>query len=173
MVTTSEDAVEDAVTGAAETGAADRPARPARPPVLRGQGPAVAVVAAGGAIGAVARYAAGLGWETGSTAFPWTTLLINVVGCAVIGVFLVAITEGRPAHPLLRPFFGTGVLGGFTTFSTYAVDVRRLLEAGRLGPGLAYLGLTLAAAMGAVWTAAVLTRRLIHRPAGSVRGGAR
>lgn len=156
-VTTSENALDDTVTAAP----------PPRPPVLRGQGPAVAVVAAGGAIGALARYAAGLGWETGPSAFPWTTLLINVVGCAVIGVFLVVITEGRPAHPLLRPFFGTGVLGGFTTFSTYVVDVRRLLEAGRLGPGLAYLGLTLLGALGAVWAAAVLTRRLIHR------GGAR
>ncbi|MFJ9460589.1 fluoride efflux transporter CrcB [Kitasatospora sp. NPDC101447] len=140
-----------------------------RPPVLRGQGPAVTVVAVGGAIGAVARYAAGLGWETGPTAFPWTTLLVNVVGCAVIGVFLVVITEGRQAHPLVRPFFGTGVLGGFTTFSTYAVDIRRLLEAGRLGPGLAYLGLTLLGALVAVWAAAGLTRRLIHR---AVRRGA-
>ncbi|MEU4117538.1 fluoride efflux transporter CrcB [Kitasatospora sp. NPDC028055] len=157
-MTTSEDAVDDP--------AAATPALP-RPSVLRGQGPAVAVVAAGGAIGALARYAAGLGWGTGPSAFPWTTLLVNVVGCAVIGVFLVVVTEGRPAHPLLRPFFGTGVLGGFTTFSTYAVDVRRLLEAGRLGPGLAYLGLTLGGALGAVWAAAVLTRRVIHR------GGAR
>lgn len=140
-----------------------------RPPVLRGQGPAVAVIALGGAIGAVARYAAGLAWTDGPSAFPWTTLLINVVGCAVIGVFLVAITEGRPAHPLLRPFFGTGVLGGFTTFSTYAVDIRRLIGADRLGPGLAYLGLTPAGALLAVWTAAVVTRRLIHR--GAREGG--
>ncbi|MBD0693881.1 fluoride efflux transporter CrcB [Streptomyces sp. CBMA123] len=162
-MTTSEDALDDTAESPARAAAAV----PGRPPVLRGQGPAVAVVAVGGAIGAVTRYAAGLGWETGPSAFPWTTLLINVAGCAVIGVFLVAITEGRPAHPLLRPFFGTGVLGGFTTFSTYAVDVRRLLEAGRLGPGLVYLGLTLVAALGAVWAAATLTRRLIHR------GGAR
>ncbi|MFJ9611922.1 fluoride efflux transporter CrcB [Kitasatospora sp. NPDC101176] len=138
-----------------------------RPPALRGQGPAVAVVAAGGAIGALARYAAGLLRPDGPTAFPWTTLLVNVVGCAVIGVFLVTVTEGRPVHPLLRPFFGTGVLGGFTTFSTYAVDVRRLLEAGRLGLGLTYLGLTLVAALGAVWAAAGVTRRLIRR--GGVR----
>ncbi|HJD84782.1 fluoride efflux transporter CrcB [Kitasatospora aureofaciens] len=155
-MTTSEDTVES--TPAPVGG---------RPSVLRGQGPAVAVVAVGGAIGAVARYAAGLGWQTGPSAFPWTTLLINVFGCAVIGVFLVAVTEGRPAHPLLRPFFGTGVLGGFTTFSTYSVDIRRLLEAGRPGPGLAYLGLTLVGALGAVWAAAALTRRVIHR------GGAR
>ncbi|MBV6700564.1 fluoride efflux transporter CrcB [Kitasatospora aureofaciens] len=149
--------------GGAAQGLGGAPA--GRPPVLRGQGRAVAVVAAGGAIGAVARYGAGLAWAGGPTAFPWTTLLINVVGCAVIGVFLVAITEGRPAHPLLRPFFGTGVLGGFTTFSTYAVDIRRLLEEERLGLGLAYLGLTLLGALGAVWAAAGVTRRLIHRGA--------
>ncbi|MFH8385349.1 fluoride efflux transporter CrcB [Kitasatospora sp. NPDC018058] len=168
---TSEDALDDTAEGPARTGPPAAAAVRRRPPVLRGQGPAVAVVAVGGAIGALARYAAGLGWVTGPTAFPWTTLLINVVGCAVIGVFLVVITEGRPAHPLLRPFFGTGVLGGFTTFSTYSVDIRRLLEAGRLGPGLAYLGLTLLLALGAVWAAAVLTRRLIRRPVRA--GGAR
>ncbi|MFF2143478.1 fluoride efflux transporter CrcB [Kitasatospora sp. NPDC058190] len=170
-MTTSEDALDDTAEGPVRTGSPASAAVRSRPPVLRGQGSAVAVVAVGGAIGAVARYAAGLGWETGPTAFPWTTLLINVVGCAVIGVFLVAITEGRPAHPLLRPFFGTGVLGGFTTFSTYSVDIRRLLEAGRPGPGLAYLGLTLLGALGAVWAAAVLTRRLIRRPVRD--GGAR
>ncbi|WP_432277460.1 fluoride efflux transporter CrcB [Kitasatospora brasiliensis] len=167
-MTTSEGALDDAADQAVARSRGER-RRDARPPVLRGQGPAVAVVAAGGAIGAVARYAAGLGWRTGTTAFPWTTLLVNVVGCAVIGVFLVVLTEGRRAHPLVRPFFGTGVLGGFTTFSTYAVDIRRLLEAGRPGPAVGYLGLTLLGALFAVWAAAGLTRRLIHR---AVRRGA-
>ncbi|WP_413229777.1 fluoride efflux transporter CrcB [Kitasatospora purpeofusca] len=152
---TSEDLVADA--------AAPGPAARRRPPVLRGQGPAVAVVAAGGALGAVARYGAGLLWPTGPSAFPWTTLLVNVVGCAVIGVFLVVITEGRPAHPLLRPFFGTGVLGGFTTFSTYTADFRRLVAEGRPGPAAAYLALTLLAALAAVWAAAALTRGLLRR----------
>ncbi|MGW6913281.1 fluoride efflux transporter CrcB [Kitasatospora sp. NPDC054939] len=142
---------------------------PARPPVLRGQGRAVAAVAAGGAIGASARYGAGLLWPDGPTAFPWTTFGVNVLGCALIGVLLVAVTEGRPAHPLLRPFLGTGVLGGFTTFSTYAVDVRRLVEAGRPGPGALYLVATLVAAMAAVWAAAGLTRRLIRRGGGAQR----
>ncbi|MFD7586711.1 fluoride efflux transporter CrcB [Kitasatospora sp. NPDC059811] len=158
------------VDGPARTRPADEGAvARRRPPVWRGQGPAVVVIAVGGAIGSVARYGAGLAWANGPAAFPWTTLLINVVGCAVIGVFLVVITEGRPAHPLLRPFFGTGVLGGFTTFSTYAVDIRRLVEEGRLGLGLAYLGLTLLGALGAVWVAAGLTRRLIARGGGGVR----
>ena len=146
-----------------------------RPPVLRGQGPVVGVVALGGAFGASARYGAGLLWpSSGPGQFPWTTLLVNVTGCALIGVLLVAVTEGRPVHPLVRPFLGTGVLGGFTTFSTYAVDVHRLLVAGRPGPGPAYLVLTLLAAMTAVWAGAGSTRRLIGRPAaGRVRSSRR
>ncbi|MFJ9951379.1 fluoride efflux transporter CrcB [Kitasatospora sp. NPDC091207] len=165
---TSEDAVDDAVDAGGAGGAlrtAPAPVPPRRAPVLSGQGPAVAVVALGGAVGASARYGAGLLWPTGPGGFPWTTLTVNGAGCAVIGIFLVVITEGRPAHPLLRPFFGTGVLGGFTTFSTYAVDVRQLLAQGRPGAGAAYLGLTLVVALTAVWAAAGVTRRLVRRGA--------
>ncbi len=122
----------------------------------------MAAVSAGGAIGACARYGAGLVWPVGAAAFPWTTLLVNVVGCAVIGVFMVTIGEtGRP-HPLLRPFFGTGVLGGFTTFSSYALDVRRLMTGGHPGTGTVYLLATVAGALAAVWIAAAGTRRLLR-----------
>jgi fluoride exporter len=124
-----------------------------------GQGPVLAVVAVGGAIGASARYGAGLLWPAAPGTFPWTTLLVNASGCAVIGVFMVVITDVRSAHRLVRPFFGTGVLGGFTTFSTYAVDVQRLSDGGRPGTALAYLVLTLVTALSAVWAAAAATRR--------------
>lgn len=122
---------------------------------------AVAVVALGGATGASARYGAALLWPTPTGGFPWTTLVVNVVGCAVIGVFMVVISEAWTAHRLVRPFFGTGVLGGFTTFSTYAVDIERLVAGGRARTGLAYLGLTLLAALAAVWSAVWLTRRAL------------
>jgi len=125
-----------------------------------GQGPVLAVISLGGAVGACARYGAGLLWPTPAGGFPWTTFWINIIGCAVIGGFLVFITEVRPAHRLVRPFFGTGVLGGFTTFSTYAVDTERLVSGGHAGTGLAYLVATLAAAMAAVWIAATATRRV-------------
>ncbi|MEV0577445.1 fluoride efflux transporter CrcB [Streptomyces sp. NBC_01463] len=121
----------------------------------------VAVVALGGATGACARYGASLLWPTATGGFPWTTLVVNVVGCAVIGVFMVVISEAWSAHRLVRPFFGTGVLGGFTTFSTYAVDIERLVDGGRARTGLAYLGLTLLAALAAVWSAVWLTRRAL------------
>jgi fluoride exporter len=139
---------------------------------LAERGPVVTVVAAGGALGAMARYGAGLLWPAAPRAFPWATLGINVAGCAVIGVFLVVVTEVRDTHRLVRPFFGTGVLGGFTTFSTYAVDVQRLVDAGRAGAGLAYLAVTPLAALAAVWAAASATRRVLlpaaarPRPAG-------
>ncbi|MFJ8002231.1 fluoride efflux transporter FluC [Streptomyces sp. NPDC096310] len=123
--------------------------------------PAVAVVALGGAIGASARYGAALLWPTAPGTFPWTTLTVNAVGCAVIGVFMVVITELWAAHPLVRPFFGTGVLGGFTTFSTYAVDIQRLVADGRAGLGMALLGLTPLAAFAAVWSAVWATRRVL------------
>lgn len=129
--------------------------------LMRGQGPVVAVVAVGGAIGAVARYGASLVWPTEAGHFPTTTLVVNAAGCAVIGVFMVVLAEAWPAHRLVRPFFGTGVLGGFTTFSTYAVDIRRLIGDGRPGTGLAYLLATAAAALLAVWAAAALTRRTL------------
>ncbi|MEU9617602.1 MULTISPECIES: fluoride efflux transporter CrcB [unclassified Streptomyces] len=125
------------------------------------QGPVVAVIALGGALGACARYGAALIWPTAPGGFPWTTLVVNVVGCAVIGVFMVVISEVWAAHRLVRPFFGTGVLGGFTTFSTYAVDIQRLVEGDRARTGLAYLGLTLCAALAAVWSAVWATRRVL------------
>ena len=127
----------------------------------QGQGPVVCVVAVGGAIGATARYGASLLWPTPAGAFPWTTLLVNVVGCALIGVLLALIGEVWAAHRLVRPFIGTGVLGGFTTFSTYAVDFRRLVVDGHTATGAAYLVATLLAAMAAVWGAVVGTRRVV------------
>ncbi|MFF5389879.1 fluoride efflux transporter CrcB [Streptomyces sp. NPDC013012] len=126
----------------------------------------VAVVAAGGSLGALARFGASLLWPTPTAAFPWTTLTVNAAGCLAIGVLLVAVTEAFTAHPLLRPFFGTGFLGGFTTFSTYCVDVERLVDAGRAGTALTYLVATVAAATAAVAAGAFGTRRLLsHRSA--------
>ncbi|WP_420711424.1 fluoride efflux transporter CrcB [Streptomyces sp. NRRL F-3307] len=121
----------------------------------------LAVIAVGGALGACARYEAALLWPTGKAAFPWTTLGVNAVGCFIIGVFLVTIVEAITAHPLLRPFFGTGVLGGFTTFSTYCADIERLVRADRAGVALAYLAATVVIALAATKIGMVATRRIL------------
>ncbi|MFS4107916.1 fluoride efflux transporter CrcB [Streptomyces sp. PD-S100-1] len=128
----------------------------------RGQWPVIAAVAVGGAVGACARYGAALLWPTATGAFPWSTFWVNVIGCGVIGVFMVIITDVWAAHRLVRPFFGTGVLGGFTTFSTYAVDIQRLVDGGHARTGLLYLAATMLAALAAVWATANITRRVIE-----------
>ncbi|MFI8219321.1 fluoride efflux transporter CrcB [Streptomyces sp. NPDC085932] len=138
----------------------------------RRQAEILAAVVAGGVLGACARYGATLLWPTVPGAFPWTTFWINVSGSAAMGVLMVLITERTTAHPLVRPFLGTGVLGGYTTFSTYAVDARALFGDGRAGTALLYLAATLAAALFAVWAGAGLTRLLALPRAARTEGEA-
>lgn len=116
-------------------------------------------VALGGGLGAAGRYGATLLWPTEPGGFPWTILAVNTVGCALLGVLMAAVTEVASApHPLLRPFLGTGVLGGFTTFSAYAVGVERQADAGRAWQAAGYLALTVVAALAAVWLATAAAR---------------
>lgn len=123
--------------------------------------PVLAVIAAGGAIGAVGRYLIGTRWPTPPGSFPLSTLMINVAGCALIGVLMVLITDVWHRQRLIRPFLGTGVLGGFTTFSTYEVDIQRLLVGAHVGTALLYLTLTPISALLAVWATATGTRHLV------------
>ncbi|MBT2369458.1 CrcB family protein [Streptomyces sp. ISL-10] len=133
----------------------------------------LAAISAGGAAGASARYGALLLWPAPQGAFPWAVFWVNVLGCALIGVLMVLVGErGRTAHPLVRPFLGVGVLGGFTTFSTYALDFTELLEREEAGAAVAYAGGTAAAALAAVWLAASLTRAALDRSARAARAGA-
>ncbi len=110
----------------------------------------LAVIAGGGVLGAEARYGVSVMVPHAPTTFPWSTLLINAAGCVLIGVLMVVITEVTTPHRLARPFLGVGVLGGFTTFSTYAVDAQQLLVGQRPGTALAYLGGTVVAALAGV-----------------------
>ncbi|MFH8882096.1 fluoride efflux transporter FluC [Streptomyces californicus] len=142
------------------------------------QGRVLAAVAAGGALGSLARYGALVLWPGGG-GFPWTVFAVNVSGCALIGVLMVLTVErGRITHPLVRPFLGVGVLGGYTTFSTYAADVSGLLARQEVAVAMAYTAATAVAALAAVWAAAAVTRAWPARGAGpgtrpGVRSGAR
>ncbi|MGW6392102.1 fluoride efflux transporter CrcB [Streptomyces sp. NPDC055103] len=137
----------------------------------RGQLPVVGAVAVGGALGAAARYGATLLWPTPAHAFPWTTFTVNLAGCAALGTLMVLATEVVTApHPLLRPFLGTGVCGGFTTFSTYTLDTQRLLSAGDPTRGLLYLGATALTALAAVWAGVAATRTARARAQERARG---
>ncbi|MBW8485699.1 CrcB family protein [Actinomadura sp. PM05-2] len=131
-----------------------------RAEMARAPWPTLGAVSAGGAIGALGRYGLGQAFPAGPGAFPWATFAINVSGCLLIGV-LMAVLAVRNAHPLVRPFLGVGVLGGYTTFSTYVVDVQRIAGLGRPGVALAYLVATPVCALVAVYAGVRGTRRLV------------
>lgn len=115
-------------------------------------------IAAGGVLGAEARYGLGVVLPHGPAGWPWATLLINVSGCLLIGVLMVVITELVVPHRLVRPFLGVGVLGGYTTFSTATVDTLTLLHAGRPLAALGYTVATPVLAVLACWLGVVATR---------------
>jgi CrcB protein len=127
------------------------------------------VIAVGGAIGAVARYALIAAFPHPAAGFGWAAFGVNVSGCLLIGVLMVLITEVRQAHRLVRPFLATGVLGGYTSFSTYVVDIQHALIAGAPQVALAYAAGTLAVALAATGAGIRLTRMLTGMPAGDVR----
>lgn len=126
----------------------------------RPRGDVVLAVALGGALGALARWALAEAVPHDAGAWPWATLVTNVTGCFALGVLMVLVLERWPDRPLLRPLLGTGFLGGFTTFSTYAVDTRGLVAAGHPLLAVAYLLSTLALGLLAV----VAGLRLAERP---------
>jgi CrcB protein len=111
-------------------------------------------VAAGGALGSAARYGLAHAWPAPPHGFPWATFVINVTGCLAIGLLY-----GVDRRPAVRAFGGTGVLGGFTTFSTYAVESDGLWRADRPWLAVAYVAGTVAAALCAAWLGATLIRR--------------
>ncbi|MEU6190141.1 CrcB family protein [Nocardia sp. NPDC047038] len=141
------------------TGIADRAAgRARRWEFWRTHGPASVVVAFGGALGALARYGLAQALPARPGHFPLATFITNVTGCFAIGVLMVAVTEIWAAHRLLRPFLGVGVLGGFTTFSTYVNEIRALLRPGTIVVAAGYLAGTLICALSATLAAMWLTR---------------
>jgi CrcB protein len=123
----------------------------------------LAVIAAGGVLGAEARYLTGVLLPPAGDAWPWSTLLINVSGCVLIGVLMVVITELLYAHRLVRPFLGVGVLGGYTTFSTVTVEALTLMTAGRPGAAVGYLVATPTLAVLGCAVGVVVTRLLAGR----------
>ena len=126
--------------------------------LARHRGAVLGVIALGGGLGALARFGLTQLVPTRPGAFPWATFTANVLGCLLIGVLMVLITEVWSAHRLTRPFFGVGVLGGFTTFSTYAVEICGLLRPGTIGLAFAYLAGTPLATLLAVLVGVRATR---------------
>ena len=111
----------------------------------------LAVIATGGMLGASARYAIARWLPTHAGDFPWATFWTNVCGSFVLGVLLIVLIERFPPTRYIRPFLTTGIIGAFTTMSTYSVETALLIKASHrltavvYGVGSLVVGLGLAA----------------------------
>ena len=132
--------------------------RRSRSGVLHGRGQVLSVIAAGGALGSLARWGLAEALPHDRGAFATSTLVANVTGALALGVLMVLLLEVWPPTRLVRPFLGVGVLGGYTTFSTSMLDTEEMLRAGRAGVAAAYLFSTLALGLLASWSGVAITR---------------
>lgn len=134
------------------------PTQPQRRPVRARQWDILAAIAAGGVLGAEGRYLLGTLLNSGPDRWPTGTLLVNISGCLLLGAFMTILLSLTSPHRLARPFFGVGILGGYTTFSTATVEAQQLSELGHPGIALGYVAATAASSLVAAWVGIVTTR---------------
>lgn len=116
-------------------------------------------VAAGGAIGASARYLVGLGVaRIAGPGMPLGVLTVNVVGCLLMGLFVGV--AGRLGLVWLGPFVATGILGGFTTFSSFSLEAVNLMQEGQTGTAILYMALSVGAGLGALYLGLELAKAM-------------
>jgi CrcB protein len=130
---------------------------------VRGDAGLLGAVATGGVVGSLGRYGVGLTLPHAARTFPWSTVVVNVTGSMAMGLLVVWVLSMREPHPWLRPFLGVGVLGGWTTFSTYALDIHALATAGRGPAAMAYLVASLVVGLVAVGLGITVGERLFGR----------
>lgn len=128
----------------------------------RAQAAIVVALGFGGVLGALGRYGLSLALPSGPAQFPWGIFLINVSGSALLGFLLIVLMEQFPRGRLARPVIGTGVLGAYTTFSTYVVGAVLLARAGHLATALTYVLASAAAGLLAVWSGMAGARAVIR-----------
>jgi len=123
-----------------------------------------AAAALGGVLGALARWGVGQALPAGGGDWPWATVLVNLTGCLALGLLAATLFARHPAHPWLRPFLGTGVLGGYTTFSTFGVDAVRLTDAGAALTAAGYVAVSVVGGVLAAAAGVALGRALLPAP---------
>jgi len=127
------------------------------------RGATTLVVFAGGALGTATRAALEAANPAPQGGWPWATFLINVSGAFVLGLLLELLSRRGPdvgARRLLRLGLGTGVMGGYTTYSTFALETVRLLEGGALLLGLGYALGSVLLGLAAAWAGTLLAIRI-------------
>jgi CrcB protein len=120
------------------------------------------LAAAGGAIGSGARYLVNVACARGiGTTYPWSTLIVNVVGCLMMGVVTELVLRRLGGSTEARVFMATGILGGFTTFSAFALDFAALLQGERIAEGIIYILASVVLSILAVFAGLALGKALL------------
>ena len=137
--------------------------RPSRSVAASVRPDVLAVVALGGMLGATARYAIARAVPTHAGQFPWATFWTNLSGSLVLGALVVVLVARAPSGRYVRPFLATGVIGAYTTMSTYLVETALLIKDGHAVTGLLYGVGSLAAGIGLAAVGVTVARGLVHR----------
>lgn len=123
------------------------------------------LAALGGGLGAVARWGVAEALPSSPAAWPWATLLVNLTGCLLLGALVAVLAVRSPAAGWLRPFLAVGVLGGYTTYSAFAVEVVRMAEAGAVLAAGAYVVLSVLGGVAAVAAGTLAVHAALGRSA--------
>jgi len=111
----------------------------------------VLAVALAGAVGALARWGVGAWFGQRFPSFPWGTMVINVSGSFILGVMFAILVERNIGSPVLRVALMTGLMGAYTTFSTFSLERFRLFEDGATGSALDNIGFSVVLGLLGVW----------------------
>jgi CrcB protein len=121
----------------------------------------ILAVATGGALGSVMRYLVGIGSARAfGTDFPWGTLIINVTGSFLIGIFAAMFVTRWNLPQAARIFLTVGICGGYTTFSTFSLDAWNLIERGQTWASATYMIASVVLSVGALIAAMQIVRAL-------------
>ena len=122
----------------------------------------ILAIASGGAIGAVMRYGVNISAvKLWGADFPWATLIVNVAGSFVMGLLIAVFAHLWQPSETLRIFLVTGLLGAFTTFSTFSLDISLLWERGNYWSMTAYTGSSVFLSIAALFAAMALVRGMV------------
>jgi fluoride exporter len=118
----------------------------------------VLAVALAGALGALARWGLGSWFGHRFPSFPWGTMVVNVSGSFILGVMFAVLVERNIGSVTLRVALMTGLLGAYTTFSTFSLETFRLFEVGAMGSAIANIGMSVVLGLLSVWLGVVAGR---------------
>ena len=123
------------------------------------------LAALGGALGALARWGIAEALPSSPPGWPWATLFVNLTGCLLLGALFAVLTARLPEASWPRPFLAVGVLGGYTTYSAFAVEVVRMTEAGAVLAAGAYVLLSGVGGVAAVAAGSLAAQAALGRAA--------